>query len=239
MDPARLITAYHRTRARIPRGQDSYVAGSERIRVNEDRIRAVFMYIHKCAGTSVINSIQAKPEVICCVARPGDFNGRTGRERIPDAIWERSARFTFVRNPFARVYSAYSMFRRGWMWRLLFPTFDDFAEFVRALDVKGHQVRREIPEPEYLRTIDTVIHHCSAFGNPKYHIDEMHFVGKMEAFEAALAGASEAAGVDLTGIPHLNRSGGGAAYRDRYSQKARDLIAETYAEDLDRFGYVF
>lgn len=238
MDIAKLVIKARKMRAKSSY-HDAATLGSARIAQNADQIRGVFVHIHKCAGTSVINRLQARPETICCVARPGDFDGRTGRELIPDEIWAQAKKFTFVRNPYARIYSAWAMFSNSWMWRLVWKDFDAFVESMYFCDVDRQFIRHEMPESEFNATLDTVIHHCSSFHNPKYHIEEMDYIGKVETLAPDMEAISTMLGVDLGAVPHLRKTSGGASYRDQYSDHARKLIADKYAADIERFEYTF
>lgn len=81
--------------------------GSKLIQKKLGKIQFIFVHIHKCAGTSFIEAIEKSPNAICCASIPGDYMGRTGRNLIPERVWEQSLKFTCVRNPYARVVSAY------------------------------------------------------------------------------------------------------------------------------------
>lgn len=46
-------------------------------------------------------------------------------------------------------------------------------------------------------------------------------------------------GIKPRNLPHLNASRREASYRDYYTDETRALVARTYAEDLELFGYSF
>lgn len=197
------------------------------------------MHIHKCAGTSLYRSLAHVPGFVCCVARPGNFPYRLSREYIGDEIWAGAFRFTFVRNPYSRLVSAFKMFSGAPNWSRAFPTFDEFVEFIRWVDVDAHRVDREYPsESEFTNTIGNVTHHCSSFHNPKYRLDEMHFVGRLEALEADLAVVALELGVERIELPRLNPTAPDD-YRTYYTPRTREIVAAKYRRDLERFGYDF
>ncbi len=213
--------------------------GEVLIEKKAESVRGIFIHIHKCAGSSLINAFINNPVVISCIARPGNFPGRTGRERIPDAIFDKSVKFTFVRNPYARVVSAYRMFMTSMTWRYLFPTFKDFVDFLRWTNVHDHHVEKQIPTNEYTRTIGNLIHHCSSYHNPKYMIDQMDYIGRLETLDIDLKKIAKMLEINHFTVPHINKLGKAYDYRDYYSQFTREIINKLYQEDIDLFGYQF
>jgi hypothetical protein len=66
------------------------------------------------------------------------------------------------------------------------------------------------------------------------------FVGKIESFEEGMRGIESRTGVQLPRIAARNvKAGGGTAYLDDYSPRARKLIEERYGADIETFGYRF
>ena len=202
-------------------------------------VRGIFMHVHKCAGTSLIAALEKYPGVVSCVARPGNFPMRAGRNRIPDAVWHSCVKFTFVRNPYARIVSAYRMFMRSSTWRQLFPTFKDFVEFLRWSDVGGHLVDEEIPIGEYVTTVGNIIHHCSSYHNPKYLLDQMDYIGRLETFDDDLGKIAQMLEIDLRVVHHMNKSSEAYDYRAYYSGATKKIVREIYQLDIERFGYSF
>lgn len=229
----------------LPKGGDDYVdfscevLGTELIERKIDDIEFIFMHIHKCGGTSFIEAIEGSPNAICCASIPGDYSGRTGRDLIPDQLWDKSFKFTCVRNPYARVASAYSMFVRSPRWQPIFPSFDDFVKFLSYVRLDEHHVFGQVVIGEYKRTIDNVIHHCTPFCNPKYLIDEMDEIIKLENLGDELRSLIDEHGLQLDTLTRRKQTGGGDGYRDLYSDESRRVVSDIYAADLERFGYAF
>lgn len=163
-------------------------------------------------------------------------------EREPQAVdyWS----FGFVRNPWARMVSWWSMIDK-WnhaygpasgkpqvrvgkmrdgneMWRTVAAYEGGFDEFV----MRGvHELPRiGIPQITYLRAPD--------------HGREVDFVGRTEQLAADLAVVQRRLGLPVDEVPHHNQSGHGS-YRDFYTPTTRDKVAEVYAEDISLFGYEF
>ena len=154
--------------------------GLDLIRRDPDRDKVIYVHIHKCAGTSIRKTLGEYPNFVCCVARPGNFPSRLSRNYIDDSIWQNSFKFTFVRNPYSRIVSVYKMFRKFKSQKSNFENFEEFIDFIRWCNVEQHLVESEIPLDIFSNRIENIIHHCSSFHNPKYKIDEMDFIGKVE-----------------------------------------------------------
>lgn len=188
------------------------------------------MHIHKCLGTSLIEFLQPYANCRICVARPGDFGNRTGRELIPDMEWQRSFKFTFVRNPYDRVVSAYCMFQQR------FGSFKEFVRFIGRTDVRTHRVVHQMPIKQYVQTEDCIVHHCSAYMNPKYLLTEMDFVGKLENVAADLEFICRRIGIHNQTLPHRNKTKH-KYYIEYYDKETQQIVADAYAEDFAYCGY--
>jgi hypothetical protein len=218
---------------------ESHVMGSELIEDKLADIKFIFMHIHKCAGTSLIEALENSPNAIGCASVAGDYPGRTGRDLIPDPVWRNAIKFTCIRNPYARVASAYSMFVRCSRWQQIFPTFDDFARFLSYLRFEAHSVSGPIVIEQYRNTIDNVIHHCTPYSNSKYLIDEMDRIIRLEELDEEIQLLRDEYGLIVDLLTHRKQTGDGLGYRGLYSDESRRLIGEVYATDFERFGYAF
>ena len=130
------------------------------------------------------------------------------------------------------------MFSKADVWKDLFPTFDEFVEFIQWTDVDFHHEDVDIPIDVYVTTVRNIIHHCSSYKNTKYLIDDMDYVGRLESLQDDLCQIAERVGVQVFEVPHLNKSKS-CGYRDYYSKRSRSLVQKLYQDDLDRFKYVF
>lgn len=209
-----------------------------------DERRALFVHVPKTGGVSVGVAFKR-----CCADARSKAPGVTpplGRhapyERILRAephvadYWS----FAFVRNPWARMVSWWSMIhdwdvshgpasgkpqedatrmRGNEMWRAA-ATYAGFEEFVLRGPDELPRVGR--PQVDYLRAPDR----------------EVDFVGRTETFADDLATIEQHLGGQPTRVPHRNKSPHGG-YRDYYTEATRAKVAEVYAADLDAFGYTF
>lgn len=192
--------------------------------------KAIFMHIHKCLGTSFIEFLKPYSNCRVCVARPGDFGNRTGRELIPDPEWHSSFKFTFVRNPYDRAVSAYHMFQHR------FPTFREFIRFLSKVDVRKHRVTHTMPIKQYVHTEDCIVHHCSAYTNPKYLLTEMDFTGKLESLQTDFDVIRRRIGSGTQTLPHRNKTKH-KNYVEYYDNETQRIVADVYAADFAYCGY--
>ena len=207
--------------------------------------RALFVHVPKTGGVSVgvvfsrccPDARSKAPGVIPALGRHAPYERILRAEPQVADYWS----FAFVRNPWARMVSWWSMitdWNESWgpasgrpqgvdadrmrgndLWRAA-AAYADFEEFVLRGTRELPRVSR--PQVAYLRAPDR----------------EVDFVGRTETFADDLAEVERRLGGTPAPAPHRNRSPHGT-YRDYYSDAARDRVAEVYAADLEAFGYTF
>ena len=210
-----------------------------------DAKRALFVHVPKTGGMSIETAFRDA----CPDARATDPSRARRHAPLGKIIrvepqtadyWS----FGFVRNPWSRMVSWYSMIA-SWnrnhgpasgkpqdrvrgdmrdgnqMWRAV-AAYGSFEEFVlRGPDEITRVGRAQI---DYLR--------APASGA------EVDFIGRTENFAEDLQTVQRVLGVEPAPPPHRNRSRHGS-YRDYYTEASRAKVAEVFAEDIDRFGYTF
>jgi len=129
--------------------------------------------------------------------------------------------FTFVRNPWDRLLSAYSyaLVNKRHGRHKLISSFSGFNDYVR-----WHCIEDSIG-----------LQSDFVFGNDGRKL--LSYVGRVENIEAGIGEIEEAIGIQLRLSKHnvsntLN-------YRNVYSKDTRELVARTYAPDIDAFDYSF
>ena len=206
-----------------------------------DSRKVLFVHVPKTGGVSVEETVKEA----CPDARkariPIGRHATLGKiiKTEPQVIdyWT----FGFVRNPWARMVSWWSMIEdwdREWgpssgrpqgaeatrmrgndMWRAA-AAYSGFEEFVLRGTDELPRVGR--PQVDYLRAPDR----------------EVDFVGRTESFAEDLAEVERRLGGEPERVPHRNKSPHGS-YRDYYTDATRAKVADVYAADLDAFGYTF
>jgi len=149
--------------------------------------------------------------------------------------------FGFVRNPWARMVSWFSMMqnifanetagrprtldkleRKPGVWEPVRPIATDFETFV--LEGTRTVPRFARAQVDWLET------------RKGKRVD---FIGRVENFHADFAVAREQLGLPPTQeVPRVNKSRHGH-YSDYYTDETRKRVAEVYARDISEFGYTF
>jgi hypothetical protein len=144
----------------------------------------------------------------------------------------------FVRNPWARLWSWFSMIeRRGQgaarsdrvstrvernaFWSGVLGDGMDFEEFVMTGPERFRRLRT--PQVDYLTT-------------PRRSAD---FVGRTETFAQDFAAVAERLGIEAERPVERGNAGPRDDYRAHYTPAMRDRVAEVFAADLRAYGYEF
>jgi hypothetical protein len=207
--------------------------------------RVLFVHVQKTGGSTVQSVLLDRlPGAEKLAGLPGAKHAhlRAALKRHPElaAYWT----FGFVRNPWARLWSWWSMIDRrqgqrdeghAWatrridnnnFWSGVLRDLPDFEAFV----LRGPEqfARLRTPQLRYLEAGER----------------RADFIGRTETFGADLARACERLGIEPPPQePRRNAqpgaAGPGGSYRDHYTAAMRDRVAELYEPDLREFGYEF
>ncbi|WP_156427486.1 sulfotransferase family 2 domain-containing protein [Thiohalocapsa sp. ML1] len=203
------------------------------------RHQCIFVRVSKAASTSVQDAFKAD-------TRPGDGGYFDIKHHTLD--WYRANypdhfphfyKFTFVRNPWDRIYSQYRFQRHVMIHKL--PEMFAFAQcsfrdwLLQCADAYA------VPN-RFLFGVDRAI-----FGR---HLTNqldwvtldgeiaVDFIGRFEHLDADFAKVCEALGAPLA-LPKHNVTPSSNDYRDAYDDETRALVAQWHARDIAHFGYTF
>ena len=184
----------------------------------------MFVHIPKCAGTSVRQSLFGR--------NGGHRPLEIFRTMVPREMFDQSFKFTFVRNPWDRLVSAFFFLKKSELERNRrfarrnLSAYSDFDTFVRQWLTR--------------KSIWRFTHFL-----PQYHficIDKrlgVDFVGFYENLAEDFAIVAKKINRP-TVLREENRLGGRSTdYRQYYNDETRDIVAEVYAEDITLLGYSF
>lgn len=212
-----------------------------------DRHKCIFVHIPKCAGISIGRALF------------GSYDGNHMGIPTYQVIYSKQDfdayfKFTCVRNPWDRLVSAYNYMTRGsnlvaasaresstaaanpdlnaaartkLSTELEVQQFDDFEHFVTSW-LSHENVRVH----EHFRP-----QHCF-LSSPRGEF-KMDFIARFENLHDDLVTIGARLGVEAT-LDHHNRTAGPRLpYRDYYSPRTRQVVADLYRTDIEVFGYTF
>lgn len=203
--------------------------------VVNDIHRFIFIHIPKCAGTSIsaeLSRMRGDNTRVTAATKHETLGEFLANWRSRKSIFFRKDpatyyRFSFVRNPWVRMFSFYNyLLKRGRRRDIdAFGSFEDFLEKTENSDALVKQHRSLKPMCEFLRDEQ----------------DEfaMDYLGHLEHLTEDLAVISSELGIKVS-LPHLNKSAASSLdYRDAYNDKSIEIVARRFSEDIEQFGYVF
>ena len=226
---------------------------------------ALFVHVPKCGGQSVeqfflrAQGLDWSRRAELCLRRnkdpergPPRLAHMTSEEYVRLGYlgqdeFERYFKFSFVRNPWARLVSEYR-YRSRYAHQFSFKTF----------------VFKKMPRPSWNDRYRHVMPQCRYLTNAHGEL-LVDFVGRFENLQADFSRVCEALGLGPAGLPRVNVSQGhegglfsrkalyrlaGALrghvgspdlkdYRAYYDDETREKVAEIYREDIQMFGYEF
>lgn len=190
-----------------------------------DRHRCIFIHIPKAAGTSVAMTLFGEGSRHLRYREYEQANPRKFAEYF---------KFSFVRNPWSRLYSAYSFLKKGGMNEMdrrwaeeHLACFNDFDSFVKEW-ITPENIRSWIHfYPQHYFICDDAL-------NLK-----MDFVGRFETLNQDFAHVQHQLSMPVTPLPHINPTAGQDSYVDHYSDEARAIVASAYRDDIRLFSYEF
>lgn len=197
---------------------------------DERRLGVIFTHVPKSAGTSIVDTLFHQKSRHVPIRRYAAYD----EERF-----SRAFKFTFVRNPWSRIYSAYHYLHcvvgKGnkfvdWVWATQYlgdtPTFEEFVLRLR--------------DRRYLRCIKRYIHFrdqldwISIPGRPGV----MDFIGRFEVLESDFADVCR-----ILGRPELTlcqlRAGTEHNYREAFTCEMVGIVGDVYRRDIEALGYEF
>ena len=194
----------------------------------------LFVHIQKTGGSSILRALgqEAHP-------RYKHFFASEFRLMCTAEQWDGAFKFAFVRNPWDRLVSWWSMlnayrdaFRQGArlnrFFTYVFENSVTFEEFIL-------NCHADIADPDGRK--------CILRNQLDYLTDSdgrilVDFVGKFENLATDFRKITRQLGLPATALEHRNKTSH-ARYTDYYSNRTRGLIEEAYQRDITQFGYAF
>jgi len=193
-----------------------------------DKTKSIFIHIPKAAGISVCRGLYGN-------LVGGHTSASTYRFIYSKNEFESYFKFTFVRNPWDRLFSAYSFLKKGgfnerdklWAEKHL-AKFNNFEEFVLNWVTK--------------KNVKTYIHfipQTKLISLPFYGTKYLDFLGYFENIDDDYNYISSRI-MGSRPLKHLNKTTtNNLSYLDVYTPEMIKIIARVYAKDICNFGYNF
>jgi hypothetical protein len=190
-----------------------------------DDKQAIFVHIPKCAGISINKSLFGNLA-----------GGHTTLEQYVNIfepkLFQSYFKFTFVRNPWDRVVSAYCFLNKGgfnqWdkdFYEKELAPYQNFSDFVKNWLTHENIFKHHHFKPQYTYIVD------------KYHKVSVDYIGYFETIEQDYQYIANKMGVN-TLLEKKNivlRDD----YKSFYNQETKDIVADIYQEDIKLFNYSF
>jgi hypothetical protein len=190
-----------------------------------DYYQCIFIHIPKTGGISVNDALWGNPGGVHKTI--GDY-ARIFSEETLEAYFK----FTFVRNPWDRLVSAYTFLKAGGQhdrdagWAAAHLSgLDDFESFVRQWLTEENIYRgiHFIPQTAFLKLHGEL---------------KVDFIGKLENMAEDFEFVKQKLGIPEARLAHKNRSAR-QNYHQYYTQETREIVASVYSEDIELLDYSF
>ncbi len=190
-----------------------------------DEHRCIFVHVPRTGGMSIAKSLF------------GNLAGShipvsTYQAIFGKTVFDAYFKFTFVRNPWDRLVSAYRYILAGGaqvphdldMQRAILP-FNGFRDFVASwlTKTKCREGVHFLPQSEFICTDDSRI--------------GVDYVGHFETLAQDFEHVRDRLGIQ-TDLAHLNASAR-KGYAGYYDAETRDIVADLYRRDIELLGYEF
>jgi hypothetical protein len=189
--------------------------------------KSIFIHIPKAAGTSIARAI---------------YGINVGHRKASDYIriskkeFYSYYRFSFVRNPWDRVFSAYNFAKQGGT-KLVQPipstvyrssAFESFETFISEWLIEADLSKEDVVfEPQSTYIYDT---------SENLLVDH---IGKIETFSKDIAVIEDhlKISIDLQNLNQSNRKF--KDYREAFNDKTAEIVSKIYSKDIKLFNYKF
>ncbi len=191
--------------------------------------KSIFVHIPKASGVSVAKALYGN-------MAGGHMAMREYELAFGPLFLRQAFVFTFVRNPWDRLHSAYRFLAKGGMnradaqWAAVHaPYLHSFEGFV----TEGLQV------PTIAESIH-VVPQARFLYSPVYGYDAIDFIGRLESLEEDFETVCAAIGATDAPLSHENRTVGEKKdYRVSYTDEMRAVVGAFYRTDIELLGYDF
>ncbi len=191
--------------------------------------RSIFIHIPKASGVSIAQSLYGN---MGCGHMPiREYELAFGPRFLSAAFI-----FTFVRNPWDRLHSAYRFLAKGGMNRADAQWTEVHADYLRSFEAF---VKEGLEVPSIAESIH-IVPQTRFLSSPVYGYYMIDFIGRFESLEDDFRIVCEKMGKSSAVLAHENRTTGEKVdFRSAYSDEMREMTGKFYQEDVKVLGYCF
>tara|TARA_B100000900_G_scaffold378936_1_gene363459 strand:- start:12285 stop:12950 length:666 start_codon:yes stop_codon:yes gene_type:complete len=189
-----------------------------------NKSNTIFIHIPKTAGISLVNAVYG--DVSNEGHRKVDFYKKIFKKNFNNFFL-----FSFVRNPYERLYSAYKFLQSGGMnihdqnaFKKYLISYNNFEDFIY-----NGLTKQIVNEIIHFRLQSEFI--CNDYG--EIIVD---FVGKYETIEKDISQLSNLINKDIS-LPYLNRGKEKKSYDKIYTDEMKEIVYRIYRKDFEIFNY--
>ncbi len=184
----------------------------------------IFIHIMKTAGTSLRHSMQFNRSAQSSKTKKHYFSKEV-IEIVGQEHWDAAFKFTFVRNPWDRLYSYYRFQQR---------------KHKIASEEQGNTFElwlKSTLKKEYENPYDKIRSQVAWLKNFDDTVD-VDFIGRFENLEADVTKLGQLLNMKID-LPHINQSLPIVHYSKAYTDELEELVRIHYKEDIEMFDYSF
>ncbi len=189
-----------------------------------DKKKCIFVHIPKTAGISVCKGLFSVDAI-------GHMPLRYYQQALGAEKYTKYFKFAFVRNPWDRVFSAYSYFTKGGLsiqdqiWGQAFRKYSDFNDFISKWLVPENieLLLHFMPQSHFIRNAQGVM--------------DLDYLGRYENLAEDYEYIRQRLGGNTLG--HSNVSTNGKTYHKIYSKQSIEIVTRVYQSDIESLGYDF
>lgn len=194
----------------------------------------IFVHIQKTGGSTIARALgqeEHPPHKHWTAAELFDLYGAEA--------WRSRFKFAFVRNPWDRLVSWWSMIdaarsrltdgsQVNGFFRYVQTHAATFEEFIR-------NCHEDVTDPDGRKCI---FRNQIDYLTGQDHKLAVDFIGRFETLQADFDRVCELNGIPPVSLPHLNKSSHDH-YSCFYDKQLQSIVGDAYAKDIDAFGYTF
>ncbi len=184
----------------------------------------IHIHITKTAGTSLVHSMDFNRSNKSYGTKKHYFSKEV-IDIVGQEHWDNSFKFTFVRNPWDRLYSLYR-FRLRKNKIISEEQGNSFNLWLKSIInlQDSDPYKKSKPQTEWLKNFDNKI--------------DFDFIGRFEELEHDVEKLGKLISMKIN-LPHINQTLPIIHYSNAYDNELEDLVHKHYKGDIDLFNYSF